>query len=280
MTHSLDEFLEIGPHTKRYGHYVAMLCPWHEDHRPSLFVYEDDFFRCVACDEFGDHDRLYAKLENPDTYIPEKGKRYRTPHVPEDLSRFVEDSHKMLSHYSFRKKYLQDRGVGSMIDLCKLGWYEGWFTVPVYGDDGEVKGVVLRSGPQIQKITGLRFLQPVGQKPTPFIPDRTLTHEHDTLAVTFGIFDALVISAFGYPAVTTTGGKNTFDPDWLEFWRNPIRIFPDVGEEETAYKVARGLGWRAQTVFLDYPEGCKDPADYVQTGNEDKLRQVLAEWLS
>lgn len=272
--HSLEEFVELGG--KPYGHYVAMICPWHDDHKPSLFVYEDDTFRCSACGVWGTHDRLYEKLENPHSYMPAtEGASYRPPRVPDNLEAFATQTHNLLKQYEYRQSYLTRRGVRDMIDKVRIGWFEGWYTVPVVGEAGAVEGMVLRAGPALQEKTGLRFLQPYGQKPMPFFPDRQLVQARDELFIVFGIFDALVLAELGYPVVTTTGGKNTFDPAWLEDYRRHIVIVPDEDEEEAAYKVARRLGWRGQVLFIDYPEDCKDPADFVLAEREDELKTIL-----
>lgn len=44
--------------------YAVGLCPWHDDHKPSLFIVLDkDFFKCHACGVSGDVINLYARFE-------------------------------------------------------------------------------------------------------------------------------------------------------------------------------------------------------------------------
>lgn len=44
--------------------YVMVLCPFHEDKKPSMFLDRDkQIFRCFACGEHGDVINLYAKFE-------------------------------------------------------------------------------------------------------------------------------------------------------------------------------------------------------------------------
>lgn len=44
--------------------YVMVLCPFHEDHKPSMFLDRDkQIFKCFTCGEHGDVINLYAKFE-------------------------------------------------------------------------------------------------------------------------------------------------------------------------------------------------------------------------
>lgn len=277
--HTLDEFFELLPGAKNYGNYVAGICPFHKDRHPSLFVYKDDFFRCVAdeCHVMGNHEKLWRKLKNSSgtVYIPE-GPNIKPPWISlDEIGEVAASAHSALNTYEFRKGYLTNRGLCDMIDKGMLGWYEGWYTIPVFDEEGEVSGLVLRAGPDMQERSGMRFSQPFGSKPQPFIPDRELLTGFKPLVVVFGMFDALALAELGYPAITTTGGETTFDPNWLDEWRLPVLIIPDKGGERVAYDVGRELGWRAEIVFLPYPDKCKDPADMIANGHIAQLKEAL-----
>jgi len=68
MLLTLDSIAERLPQVTRYDGYIAGLCPFHDDHRPSLLVYDKDptaregWFRCLACGEQGTWSRLYDAL--------------------------------------------------------------------------------------------------------------------------------------------------------------------------------------------------------------------------
>src|SRR5690349_21285274 len=51
---SLLERLEGHP----YNNYFACVCPFHDDHNPSMFVWEDGWFKCSACGKRGSHSFL------------------------------------------------------------------------------------------------------------------------------------------------------------------------------------------------------------------------------
>ena len=85
----LEDFIEI-PSARHFGHYISLICPWHESYpvRNSLFVYED-FFICQSCGKKGsDHNYLLNALNSGSTihfeqkkfYNPwnDRGKKYNT----------------------------------------------------------------------------------------------------------------------------------------------------------------------------------------------------------
>jgi hypothetical protein len=143
---------------------------------------------------------------------------------------------------------------------------------------GGVEGLVLRAGPVIQKATGERFVQPTGQKAMMYVPEwgRLLASQRagKALFITFGLFDAISVSKVGFAAATTTGGKEHFDPKWLDFWRGKVVIVPDHGEHDAASSLASHLGWRGRILNLKYPEGTKDPNGFLEVG---KSKQLIAQ---
>jgi len=64
----LSLFKELVPSLKpNGGKYLKGLCPFHDDHNPSLAVYTDSFrFRCFACGKQGDVIDLYKSVKNTD----------------------------------------------------------------------------------------------------------------------------------------------------------------------------------------------------------------------
>jgi len=160
-----------------------------------------------------------------------------------------------------------------------LGWYDGWTTIPLLTDDDKFDGVVLRAGRDITQATGQRWDQPHNQGRKMYVPDWHLFRSCKKIALVFGIFDALALSSLRYGVCTPTCGDQSFDPQWLDRERRAIRIFPDFGAEEDAYKLAKKLNYRTKVVCLSYPARMKDCADFLEHGRRDELDKLLAKYL-
>lgn len=270
---------------RQYEGYVSALCPFHDDKKPSLLVFANDFFSCQACGRTGSHDQLYQALTNSHAKrrINAQPVSWKVPYLPRDLGEMGHlawSCHNILLKHPDMGWYLENRGIDDMIERARLGWYNGWYTIPLFGrdDDRTVTGLYLRAGPHIEKASGLRFAQPPGQKGKLYVPDWRMLERRNTLFIPFGVFDALTLVSLGFAAATALNGKSSFDYRWLDFWRGRIVIVPDEGEEEEAGKLAAKLSWRGEVFRLPYPDGCKDPNGYVEKGRGHELEKLLSRY--
>ena len=69
---NLDEIAEVLDYSHRYGHYVSGLCPFHDDHKPSFFVYPDSYI-CLSC---GAHGKSSTLLEKQNDVLNRPGHRF------------------------------------------------------------------------------------------------------------------------------------------------------------------------------------------------------------
>jgi len=264
------------PGAHRYEDYVSAQCPFHDDQRNSLMVYADGF-RCLGCDKRGALGTLWrkAKLSNA---VPERMvKAEYYPHTSgwsgDQIARM---GYKFLRDNPAYQDYLEERGVLGGRVRFGLGYYESWYTIPVFNREQKTIDVVFRACPWIQEQTGMRFYQIPGQKPTLYVPYIREVEKADTIYVTFGLFDAITLTLLGFPAVSSTGGKGVFNPEWLDFHRGKIYIVPDKEEEQEARQLAARLDWRGRVLLLSYPGGTKDPNDYLHKLHDpDELRKDL-----
>lgn len=281
---TFDIIRDLLPGARSYADYVSGLCPFHDDKQPSLLVYKDGYFSCLGCGVFGNYEKLYRKLKGIDaTRVISTEKVFTSPYLPTDLreqEELVEQSHEALMKFSQLAWYIENRGVGNRIEPNRLGYYKGWYTIPIYSRYGAYQGVVLRAGSEIQKVSGMRFVQPKGQKPMMYCPDWRLLETCKTIAVVFGMFDALALADLRFAVVTPIGGQLHFNPLWLEPFRKSVVIIPDKGEEVSATKLAGRLGWRSKVLKLNYPSNAKDPAGYLETGQRDLLHSQIGGLLS
>jgi hypothetical protein len=257
---------------RRYERYVSAICPYHEDNKPSLLVYEDRY-RCVACGATGRTEHLLERVALRPINRLTKPAEYE-PHIPTGMEpdHFVNAAHSYLRKHEEYQDYLIKRGIGEAISKYQLGYWDGWYVVPSYRQDGSLKDILFRAGSWVQGKTGQRFFQVKGQKPGIYTP--TWKMGGTTLFITFGLFDAISLALMGYAVSTPSVGKSNIKPDWFGWWPYKICILPDKGEEREANLLAAGLDWRGQVARLDYPEGAKDPNDYLQKDAQG-LKEVL-----
>jgi hypothetical protein len=175
--------------------------------------------------------------------------------------------------------YFKRRKIDSMIQTSRLGWLEGWYTFPIFQENGRLVSVVLRASPAIEASTGKRYVLPhktVVSDYYLYVPDWELINNSDYVILCFGIIDALTLASLGLPGLTWSAGKNV-PPDTLAQFRKPIFIVPDSNEEIDAYKLAGSLGWRGHVVDVEYPIGTKDLNDLHTEGllNGDRLARCF-----
>jgi hypothetical protein len=285
---TLDDLIPLLNYVKRYEGYVAALCPFHEDNNPSLLVFEKDpgaqhgWYQCLGCEARGTHEHLLSVLEGaPIRIAPREQTSWGLPRLPEDQDGWEElayASHDMLMQRTHLAWYWEMRGVTDRIEPRMLGWYQGWYTVPVFDETGKFSRLILRAGEHIQKRTGARYYTSPG-KPVINVPDWRRLKQAEAIAVVFGTIDNLALDSLGYPVCTSTSGKGQFKAEWLADIRPFVYIIPDKGEESTALTLANKIGGRARIVTLNYPDNCKDPADYLKNGKRVELQKELARYL-
>ena len=263
-----------------HDRYAMTVCPFHDDHSPSMAVFKDGGFQCFACGARGGFAKLMKKLDGwtAPTVVEYKGARHRSvlPSDKDQLHAVTLDAHRtLISLQDPLAIYLKKRGMYGRIEPQRLGYTDGWYTVPIYGERHEFVGAVARSSPQVQERTGSRYDVPFGQPPLLYVPDWDMLRNGSFVAVAFGMFDALSLVELGIPACTPTNGQLSIKPQMLEDIRKKIIIVPDKGEHEQALKLEQELGWRGKALILNYPAGLKDPNDLLVNGHGTWLKEQI-----
>lgn len=162
--------VEIAEH---YGievnHNGMALCPFHNDHHPSLFV-ADDHYYCFGCGEHGDSINLVAKLYNlplyeaakklavdfgltpgklPSTEIQENWKKKNKAHQlrenEKSCFRYLNEYHKLLEHWmnAFAPTSPEDTVDDHFAEACHLlALTEYYLDLLIMGDSCERTEVV------------------------------------------------------------------------------------------------------------------------------------------
>jgi hypothetical protein len=272
-----NDILNALQNVHEYSKYAAAKCPFHNDSAPSLLVFKDGWFKCLGCNRHGNWLMLYNKVRGQAVTIhPETRTLFNAPRFCDDYQTeeyMCYQAHLDLLQFTSWQYYLQTRGLDDCVEIAEIGYFRGWYTIPVTDKDSNFVTCVYRSAPHVQEVTGTKYW--CNHAPTMYVPDWRLLDKGKFIVVVYGIFDALTLNKLRYPVVTPTHGKINFCPEWLDAYRKPIYIIPDKGEEKEAHKLAAGLGWRGNVVRLDYPDGLKDCNDFLMAGREGDLRAQL-----
>ncbi len=65
----LEIIKEYLPSLKKSGRNYSALCPFHNDHNPSLLIYPTGGFKCLACGESGNVAKLLEQLDAPEDLV-------------------------------------------------------------------------------------------------------------------------------------------------------------------------------------------------------------------
>jgi len=164
--------------------------------------------------------------------------------------------------------YWDARGITKKtINLHRLGFINGWFTVPVY-NDGDLVNIQLRRDDPVKSVrwwyTGTKIGDVLFQE---FI----LKYSTDRIFIVEGLLDSLVLSQVGIPAVSPCGGSNFWKDAWFQKFIRTKEIFcvADNDEAGTNFldKVSKSLGkYRVKGfVFSDKKVGF-DSVDFFRDG--------------
>jgi hypothetical protein len=263
MNGLLDDLFEVLDGARRYETYIASLCPFHSDHRPSLMVY-DDYYRCLACGAHGSTKSLLDKIKGnpPKPKLTSWHNPFTTWLRDQSLNKIMTSAWRFLKDNPCYGNYLVRRGIpiDKQIKLG-LGWRDGWHTFPITNEGHSLCGAVIRCGEGLD--LPAKYVNPSGQDPNLlYVPDWDIINRHNDIYLTFGIIDAISLTLYDAPGMSTTTGKR-LNPEALDSFRKRIIFLPDRDEESDALKIANKLGWRGAVPKMYYPDDCKDINDLL-----------------
>jgi hypothetical protein len=154
----------------------------------------------------------------------------------------------------------QDRGIEEPYrKTLGIGYIDDWYTIPIRDRNGIIITAVARKGRDNPSQS--KYVLPNGTNPNIlYIPNWHKVRDANYLIVTFGILDAIVLAILGEPSASTITGKRLSKMSFAQF-RLPILLIPDRKEEQDGLAEAQKLGWRGQSVRVQWPEDCNDIND-------------------
>lgn len=276
---SLYESLMEKMNGHEYSNYFTALCPFHSDHSPSLFVYDDGAFRCAACGKKGNNKFLERKVSHGfvgyknDTVSRVLPQWRKWEEQWGDLEGIADHAHQSLKRFPQFQAYYKKRKCENFIEQGFLGYIGGWAVIPVFDQNHRVVDIVCRA---VKGKGDTRYVvkpSEIALRPL-YVPNRAIVEESDKVFVVFGIFDAISLVLIGLPVVTGITGKS-LSAEQLILLKKKLVIIPDADEEVDAHNLANKLGWRARVKELTFPEGTKDP-DGIRVMYGDKyLKEIL-----
>jgi hypothetical protein len=266
----LDAIADKLDRARRYENYVVACCPFHNDNRPSFFVYED-WARCESCQESMPTKKLLEHLN----LLPISHKtapNFKNPWTTWLRTKTLGDTLKF-AWENGPSVYMRERGIDDKTQkTLGLGILENYITFPIRTRQNKIAGAIARAG---DGRTGQKYIIPSGQDPhTLYCPSWKRVDRRKTIYITFGIIDAVSLYIMGAAAISTTCGMK-MDISYLDSIRKQFIFIPDQGEEEAAQKFASKMGWRGKVMRTTYQYGLKDVNDVFLSDYRSDLQDVL-----
>jgi DNA primase len=268
----LDEIASKLDYAKRYESYVVALCPFHDERRPSFFVYADNY-RCESCGAFGKTSKLIEKLSGKLSVSHKTAPNFKNPFTSWSRDRSLGETLK-LAWQNGPSVYLRERGINDKTQKALgLGYLENWVTFPIRNRNGKIRGAIARAGEGNQ--SPAKYVIPANQDQNLlYIPSWKRIQKKKVIYLTFGILDAVSLYCMGAASISTTCGMR-MDVSYLDHIRKRIIFIPDKGEEESAQRFAKKMGWRGAVMPCNWPEKCKDVSDIFVSEYKDELLSAL-----
>lgn len=172
------------------------------------------------------------------------------------------------------KRCLTDR----TIDRNQLGYYDGWSLIPLFRNDKFVNFQCRRDEPtkQIKYWYRIENFEPV-------LLNQQLLELVDTIYITEGPTDAILLNQEGVSAIAHTGGNGYWNPAWYPLFSRIKNIFYIQDNDEAGLwgtkKVSENLGTDRVRIFQfpkEYKKGY-DAGNYFQDGGNAKDFKEMVE---
>jgi 5S rRNA maturation endonuclease (ribonuclease M5) len=262
-----------------------ILCPFHNDHDPSLTIFpESNSFYCFGCQVGGNainfliHLNKLSDFKDGIKLAIEKG-YVRNVEVKKEEVHF---HYERLSEFPIHiLKWLKERTLTEetiyRFGLCAFKDNDGsyWLGIPLRNENGEIVNFKLRRDPyQLKKSAEVKdkykFLLS-GQSHMLF-PLNFLNFETETVYICEGELDAILLHQYGFNALTHTGGASThWSKEWLDIIKKFQKIFVIPDNDYAGFKMfeelKEKLSWSTKQIFkIKLPEGVKDITEAYQRG--------------
>ena len=189
------------------------LCPFHDDHRPSL-TFKKNKFRCWSCGENGDTISLVERVLCKDfldachwladehcVILTEYKPKETKPPKPFDAQRYARYFERpWLSPDACKFLYEQRQLNPAVVKYCRLNSFRDWLQIPYFNQQGELVGIQQRYMGHDSSQPRFRF--PQGSECGIYnLPVLNLLRPGDELWITEGCSDCWAMLSAGHKAI-------------------------------------------------------------------------------
>ena len=165
--------------------------------------------------------------------------------------------------------------VDETIDRFSLGYIDGWYTIPFYNNDSLMNIQCRRDKPSKMIKSWYR-----GHKPYLFNLD--ILEFVNTVVITEGPVDAILLGQLGIPAVSHNGGAEYWSNIWMNAFKKQKEVIYIADNDKpglsAAKKVSKSLGeYKVKIyIFKDKPEKF-DTVDFFREGGSlEEFKERIA----
>lgn len=159
------------------------------------------------------------------------------------------------------------------IDRFRLGYYEGWYSIPIMDGLDLLNFQMRRDEPE-------KKIRPWYRGVGPVLFNADLLKITNSVIITEGTVDAILLNQLGFPAIGHTMGSN-WNSDWFYRFMKVTKVYYVADNDKVGLsagkKVAQNLGvYRTKILVFDgYPDKY-DTIDFFRNGGTlDEFRDLL-----
>lgn len=177
---------------------------------------------------------------------------------------------------SFLRSWLEKRGVSEETQSSFNIHTDGEkIIIPIVGKNGKQIFNKYRKSPLDTSTNGKKYFYDYGFKAQPYGLYQLLQTETNTVVITEGELDCLLLWSHNIPAISSTGGAGTWKNEWWEYIKDKKIIVVYDNDEAGGRGMARMWSMRPDIylVFVPSDVGIKDLTDYHERGFD--VRQLI-----
>lgn len=273
---------------------ITARCPFHHpDNNPSLSInLKTGLWHCFGCDAKGDVFKFYMDLYKvtflqalhaiaKDLDIPIESK---STSLPLDVNAPQKCHDTLMSSPEFLESFKKKRGyTNKTIEKHKFGYSKErpvGFTIPI--DDKDGKLVILKT--RLLTDSPPKYLIAGGKAEVLYNHAEMLSKSDSPVMFVEGEFDVALLGQYGFLAVSSITGAQTFRKEWLIYFKGRTVIIildADKAGRTAAQKIARMLlpvAKEVKIINLSLTRG-NDVTDYFvsNTGTKEELEKIIKE---
>lgn len=256
-------------------------CPLHSDNTPSMHIYDDGGFKCFQCGVHGDVLDFvgyfyFGQQYNPTTHFTDIIDRLGGINIaplperivkpkPEPAKLTIDLASIMDWHLNMpesRRAYWLKRGLfDQTINDFMLGWDGKRYTIPhLYR---LVPFGVKRRQSDIDDGIPHKYTSVTGSRAGLFNAD--VLWNTDKVVICEGEIDAMLLTQWGFPAVSSTVGAGTWKADWVKLFSSVRQIFI-LYDNDAAGRAGSSLVFATmrRAKIINYPANIKDCGDLFE----------------